>query len=246
MTLSKNEIKFARSILQKKFRDLEGLFVVEGVKMVKELVEQDQYQVRTIYSCHPHPLEYPKDFEVKEISQSDLERISAFKNPNRVLALVEMGQPKHLDPAEENLILLLDEVKDPGNLGTIIRTADWFGVTQIVCSLNTVDHFNPKVIQASMGAIFRMKVIYQDLITCSSTLINNGFQLLGADMNGENAFNYQYPRKTALIMGSESHGLSKQLEDMATCITIPKIGKSESLNVGMAAGILMAKYVNNR
>ncbi|MCB9223460.1 MAG: RNA methyltransferase [Crocinitomicaceae bacterium] len=227
---------------QKKFRDSEGLFVVEGVKMVSELISQDQYKVKSLYFTEDCGLDIPKNIEANSISKSDLERISGFKQPNQILALVEMGSKVQANFNEDGMILCLDEVKDPGNLGTIIRTADWFGMKQIICSLNTVDHFNPKVIQASMGSIFRINIIYEDLFKLAGRLKDEGFACLGADLNGENAFTYDYPVKTALFMGSESHGLSKELGNMITRISIPKFGKAESLNVGMAAGIIIAQY----
>ena len=161
MSLSKNEIKFVKNLQQKKFRDLEGLFVVEGVKMVNELLEQDKFAVKSVFGTSSEDINHFTEFQ--HISQAELERISGFKSPNQVLAVAQQSESMDPDMDENNLILLLDDVKDPGNLGTIIRTADWFGITQIICSPNTVDLYNPKVIQASMGAIFRIEIFYQDL-----------------------------------------------------------------------------------
>lgn len=241
MSLSKNEIKFVRSIQQKKFRDQEGLFIVEGVKVVQELIQQGNFKIKAIYSTHPE--EFPEaPVTINKISDSELERISGFKQANKVLALVEIKEAQGINTTENNLILLLDDIKDPGNLGTIIRTADWFGITQIICSPNSVDVYNPKVIQASMGAIFRMNILYRDLIQTVDELKIASYEILGADMTGEDAFTFNYQQKSVLIMGSESHGLSEELKKASTCISIPKTGESESLNVGMAAGIIMAQY----
>ena len=141
--------------------------------------------------------------------------------------------------------MLLDDVKDPGNLGTIIRTADWFGISQIICSPESVEMYNPKVVQASMGAIFRMNVMYGALEGALLELIDAGFSTYGADMDGTNALEVKLPAKTALVMGSESHGLSEGIKSKVEALTIPKFGESESLNVAMAAGILMSVYKSN-
>ena len=244
MSLSKNEIKFLKSLQQKKYRDSEGLFVVEGVKLADEIFLSDT-ELHSVYHTADYIPQIPAHIPQTEIGPAELERISGLKSPNKVLVVAHMKQDAQLDLTEENLILMLDDVKDPGNLGTIIRTADWFGVNQIVCSPESVDMYNPKVVQASMGAVFRMNVVYSDLLKSIHDLKGQGYSAFGADMNGNNAFESNLPEKTVLVMGSESHGLSDEIKSEVEAITIPKFGESESLNVAMASGILMSLYVNN-
>lgn len=240
MSLSKNDIKFLKSLQQKKFRDLEGLFIVEGVKVAQEIIRSD-FEIQGVY--HTADFELPDTIKTGiEISQKDLERISGLKSPNKVLVVARKKGVTALNTDEDNLVLLLDDVKDPGNLGTIIRTADWFGVTQIICSFESVDLYNPKVVQASMGALFRMNIMYGDLEGALLEFIDAGFTTYGADMEGTSAFAIELPSKTALVLGSESHGLSKGVKSKVEALTIPKFGESESLNVAMASGILMSIY----
>lgn len=201
------------------------------------------FQVDQIYHTEDCELEISDRFEASIITEKELGRISGLKSPNQLLATVHYASSKQRK-ASEGHILLLDDVKDPGNLGTIIRTADWFGVQQVICSPNSVDRYNPKVVQASMGSIFRMPLYYDQLDQKIDSLKIAGYSIFGADMHGENAFEIDYPQKTALIMGSESHGLSDLIRSMTQTITIPKKGKAESLNVAMATGILLAKITN--
>lgn len=246
MSLSKNEIKFLKSLQQKKFRDQEELFVVEGIKMVTELLNAKEYSVNSLYLLDDCELHIPENTTSTIISSAELNRISGLKTPNKVLAVVNYKPVNSLDLSEDNLILLLDDVKDPGNLGTIIRTADWFGITQIVCSEESVDQYNPKVVQSSMGSIFRMNVFYQSLADSILELQGDDYQLFGASMNGKDAFTTKLPAKSALVMGSESHGISPALESSLECLTIPRFGKAESLNVSQATGILLSIYAQSK
>lgn len=242
MSLSKNEIKFVKSLHQKKFREQEGLFIVEGIKLVQELLNSQNFSIQKIYTSDLSTLDFPSSIETIEIGEAVLGRISALKTPNKVLALVQTKASQHIQFNQEGLYLLLDEIKDPGNFGTIIRTADWFGVKGIICSKNSVERYNPKVVQASMGAIFRCSIEYADLNEVVDSALEENLPIFGADMQGENAFTYEYPSKMLLVMGSESHGISPTLKSKLTALTIPKFGQSESLNVAMAAGILMAQF----
>lgn len=244
MSLSKNEIKFYKSLQQKKFRDQEGLFVIEGVKLFQELLEAKTFEIDQILIVEDSELidelkvEHGKYLNV--ISSKDLERISSFKNPNQVFVTVEQKEVKALDYSAEQTILFLDDLRDPGNLGTIIRTADWFGITQIRCSAASVELYNPKVVQSSMGSIFRVEVTYGDLLPEVETAKAAGFSILAADMDGEDITNFKFESKTVLVMGSESHGVSDEISSLSTAVTIPKKGKAESLNVAMATGIILA------
>ena len=242
MTLTKGEIKVLRSLQQKKCRESERLFVVEGPKMVEELIMQENYQIEHVY----HTSDWspgratPVSFQ---ISPAELERISSLTTPNKVLATVRIPEANSLKFSETNLILLLDDVKDPGNLGTIIRTAEWFGIHQLVLSEQCVDIYNSKVVQATMGALFRMNFVRTDLSPAVAELKLNGFEIAVADMAGKSLFEHKFNIKTALILGNESHGISSELISIADeSITIPRSGETESLNVAMATGIFCSAY----
>lgn len=245
MSLTKNEIKFLKSLQTKRQREESKLFVVEGEKMVNELFTQTKFEINIIYFTEDYDVNLiPNSVNSQQIANKDLDRITAFKKANKVLAVVNQQDINNtIDYSENNLILVLDDVNDPGNLGTIIRTADWFGVTQIVTSKKTVELYNSKVIQSSMGAIYRMNYRVTDLTQEISELKQKGFQISGAIIKGENIYKTKLPTKTALIMGSESHGISDELLKLIDLeISIPNFGQTESLNVAMATGILLSEY----
>jgi TrmH family RNA methyltransferase len=246
MSLSKNEIKLVKSLQLKKYRDLNRLFVVEGVKLVDELFEQSTFKIDGVFHTADYDGKIPGTVHSFEISPSELQRISGLKTANKVLAVVKYPDTKRINFDEENLVLLLDNINDPGNLGTIIRTADWFGIRQIIASPSTVDLFNPKVIQSSMGAVYRVNYHREDLSQVCAELKSHEFELLGADLGGENVHSRDYKKKTALLMGCESHGISDRLKAVLDeRITIPQFGQTESLNVAMAAGIILSHYRQN-
>jgi len=244
MSLTKNEIKLIKSLQTKRQREENKLFVIEGEKMVNELFEQSKFKIDCIYFTDDYESTLiPSTVNALQISTKDLERITGFKTANKVLAVVNQLQNTTTEYTDNNLILILDDVNDPGNLGTIIRTADWFGITQIIASPKTVELYNPKVIQSSMGAVYRMNYIVNDLTLEISNLKKNNFEVAGAIIHGENIYNSKLPTKTALIMGSESHGISDELLRLVDLeISIPNFGKTESLNVAMATGILLSEY----
>lgn len=243
MALTRNEIKFLKSLQEKKVRERERLFIVEGVKLVNELLQQKLWRIQVLYHTSGFDVLVPSQVNQVLISDSDLERISGLVSPNKVFAVVHYPDTDPKDWENEKLILVLDEIKDPGNLGTILRTADWFGIKFVMASENCVDLFNPKVIQASMGAVYRMNYFQDNLEKKLADLKKSGFTLVGADMTGTDLFTYSYPKKMALVMGSESHGLSERVKEMLhEKITIPKFGETESLNVGIAAGIILSDY----
>lgn len=245
MSLSKNDIKFIRSLHLKKFRDQEGLFIVEGVKLLNELLAQDTFEIQDLYCLESVELNQINGASIHIISNKELERISALKSPNQALAVVKQNNSKKIDFKGEGAHLILDSINDPGNFGTIIRTADWFGVKQIICSPNSVDLYNPKVIQSTMGAIFRVEIIYADIIPVLSEFKENDFELLSAEMEGESIFEKDFQAKTVFVMGSESHGVDDSISKACDKITIPAFGKTESLNVGMATGIILSHYAKN-
>jgi TrmH family RNA methyltransferase len=244
MSLTKNEIKLIKSLQNKRQREENKLFVIEGEKMVSELLEQKKFQIKCIYFTDDYDTDsIPSTINAEQITSKDLDRITGFKKANKVLAVVHQLQNTVPNYSENNLVLILDDVNDPGNLGTIIRTADWFGITQIIASEKTVELYNPKVIQSSMGAVYRMNYIVSDLALEINNLKENNFNVAAAIINGKNIYNTTLSIKTALVMGSESHGVSDELLKLIDLeISIPNFGKTESLNVAMATGILLSEY----
>lgn len=235
--LSKNQIKLITSLKQKKFRQEHQLFVVEGVKAIREFLSST-YELEQLFTTSTLNIDAKQEFI---ISESDLKKISFLKSPNQALAIFRI--PKS-NPVELNqLIVVLDAVRDPGNLGTIIRLCDWFGVTDLVCSKTTVDCYNPKVIQATMGSLTRVNITYRNL---DLFLQETNLPSYGAFMEGENVYNIELPKKGVLIMGNEANGISKSLEKkISNKVSIPRFGKlqkTESLNVATATAILLSEF----
>ncbi|MBT8283237.1 MAG: RNA methyltransferase [Muriicola sp.] len=233
--VGKSQIKFIRSLQLKKYRKLNGLFVAEGVKLVNELL-QAELTSEGVFTTHPELLP-PRFSSFEVIGEADLKRMSGLKTPNKVLAVFRI--PETTEPVLEEWTLALDGVKDPGNLGTIIRLCDWFGIPQIVCSEDTVDCFNPKVLQATMGSIARVKIAYTAL---EPLLTDSEHSTFGADMHGENIYELEFPSKGILVMGNEAHGISDEVGVLLDKkVSIPQFGQSsvESLNVATATAILL-------
>ncbi len=237
--LTKNHSKLIQSLKYKKFRNLHKLFVVEGIKSVKEVLKST-IQVEKLFCLEEYEDEFLGNFERYTISENELKKISNFKTPQIVLALCRISRNNFL-VKENDLILALDGINDPGNLGTIIRLADWFGISKIICSENTVDWYNPKVIQATMGSFTRIKIHYTDLV---SFLESYSQPILGTFLEGQNIYQTILPSKGLIVMGNEANGISEEVEKRITQkITIPKIGKetTESLNVAMATSIILSE-----
>lgn len=231
----KSQVKFIKNLQQKKYRNLHGLFVVEGVKMVNELLAS-RIKPHSIYSTDIG-LVNSKEHAVELIKESDLKKISSLQNPNKVLAVFNVPKPSKIN--FDNWVVALDDVRDPGNLGTIIRLCDWFGISQLICSEHTVDCYNPKVLQATMGSISRVNIVYDDL---KSVLTTTNVPIYGAFMEGEIVYKESLPEKGVLVMGNEANGISKAIETLvAKKISIPHYGKksTESLNVATATAILL-------
>ena len=231
--LSKANISLITSLAHKKYRDELGLFVVEGPKMVEE-AQLSEYKIYKLFTD-------------TELTPAEMKKISGFKTPSTALAVVE--QPRHeLDIANVSgdLILVLDGVQDPGNLGTIIRLADWFGIRHIVCAHTTADCYNSKVVQASMGAIFRVKVYYVSLLDFFEQL-TGVMPVYGATLDGDNIYEKQLITPAAIVMGSEGNGISPEvaalLTDRLYIPSYPPENKgSESLNVAMSTAIVCAEF----
>jgi RNA methyltransferase, TrmH family len=245
--ISSSRIKWIKSLQQKKFRWQEGFFVAEGEKIVEELV-QSSWQVAEIYStdADAEKVVVAKGIPFFHVKEKELERISTLATPNKSLAVVKMpsGDEKFSFPANE-FSLLLDNIQDPGNLGTIIRTAEWFGVKNIICSHDTVDVYNPKVIQSTMGSFLRMRLFYADAEKVLSEL-DDSVPVLGALLDGDNLYHTDLPREGLLIIGNESKGISAKLTPFITKkLFIPR-GKQnqtshpESLNASVAASVILS------
>ncbi len=235
------DIKFIKSLNIKKNRLIANCFVVEGKKSVFEFLYSD-YKLRRLYTVDRVLIDSEKQIFV---DQKTLKKISFLKNPDDYIALFELKNPKPIE--ENNLIVALDSVGDPGNLGTIIRTCDWFGIKDIICSLNSVDCYNPKVVQSSMGSISRVNISYLDLEKYFKT---TNVYLVGASISGKSVFKIKQKLKTGVIVfGNESKGLSKKLENILNLeISIPKPNKAtypESLNLASSVGIILSHLTNN-
>ena len=240
--ISKNEIKLIKSLSTKKNRLKELLFIVEGEKMVDELLRSN-YKIKKIYGKKEW---FENNFskldliDFQKISSDELCRISNFKNPNDVLALVEMFSNELDYSSLTGTTLILDSINDPGNLGTIIRTCDWFNVRNVICSKDTVDIYNNKTIQSTMGSIFRVNVYYFELIEFF-VYINSKPQTYAATLDGENLKNVKNQKDNFLIIGSESHGISDYLmKFIDEKVKIENVSAGgESLNAAIATGIIL-------
>ena len=237
MSLSKNHLKLITSLSQKKYRQKHKLFAVEGVKVVDEFLNSS-FELDILFSTETRFSHLDNYFE---ISEQELNKISTLKTPNKVLALFKIPEQQRVDPA--GLIIALDTINDPGNLGAIIRLCDWFGVEQLVCSKETVDCYNTKVIQASMGSLTRIVIHYTDLKEYFEGL---SIPIFIADLEGENIYNTELPSSAVLVMGNEANGVSDSIRKIVDAkISIPRFGnyqQTESLNVATATAILLSEF----
>lgn len=237
MSLSKNHLKLITSLSQKKYRQKHKLFAVEGVKVVHEFLNSS-FELDILFSTETS---FSHLNNYIEISEQELNKISRLKTPNKVLALFKIPEQQRVAPA--GLIIALDTINDPGNLGAIIRLCDWFGVEQLVCSKETVDCYNTKVIQASMGSLTRIVIHYTDLKEYFEGL---SIPIFIADMEGENIYNTQLPSSAVLVMGNEANGVSDSIRNIVDAkISIPRFGnyqQTESLNVATATAILLSEF----
>jgi len=248
--LTNQKIKWIKSLEQKKFRKETGCFVVEGEKMVRELLRSpyktvEIYVTPSLYS--EMQLMASKSTLVEEINESQLGRISQFKTPNQVVAITEIPDQTLKPLLPEGLSIMLDNVQDPGNLGTIIRTAAWFGIEAIYCSPETVDAFNPKVVQATMGSLFVTNLVYCSLDEVVQMAKQQDIPIYGTHLKGENIYRSGLPGKAVIVMGNESKGLSGNLSRQGDRnLYIPTFpagaNAAESLNVSVAMGIVCAEF----
>jgi TrmH family RNA methyltransferase len=235
--VTKSELKYIQSLSDKKVRLETGCFIAEGVKLVGEMIAAG-YPLKAVYALDSWESPDPS-IEVNRIEAFELEKMSLLQTPNQVLAVAVMPQNKEVLNLAGPLTIVLDGIQDPGNMGTIIRSADWFGITQIVASEDTVDVYNPKVIGATMGSFMRVSVVYKNLQEWIPTI---KLPVYGALLEGENVFTTKTPQQGLLVIGSEGKGIRENIIDFITHpVTIPKIGDAESLNAGVAAGIIVAQ-----
>jgi TrmH family RNA methyltransferase len=246
--LSKNVIKIINSLRIKKFRNEAGLFIAEGDRLVEELLASS-IRIKAIYHTSAWGSMKTSDFETITVSTDDMKKISGLASPSNVLALVYIPEfDLSLPELTQSLTIALDEIQDPGNLGTIIRLANWFGIETIICSTDTVDAFSPKVIQSCMGAISKVKVIYCNLPEVIYNLKNkHNLPIYGTFMEGTNIYSEKLSSTGLIVMGNEGNGISPQIERLVTHkIHIPSFASNpatvESLNVAMAAAIVCSEF----
>lgn len=240
--VSKNQIKLITGLQQKKYRNEHQLFLAEGVKVIQELLQSNivldhLFETESIFETVPAA----RKTLVKE---ADMKRMSALNTPSSCLAVFHIPVAKPID--SKGLIVALDDIRDPGNLGTIIRLCDWFGVTQLLCSKETVDLYNPKVIQSTMGSVSRVQVNYVDL---NAFISETNLPVFGTFMDGNNIYKEQLPSEGILIFGNEANGISPTLEQkIKNRIAIPRFGnlqQTESLNVATATAIFLSEFRRN-
>lgn len=254
--LSKNKSRFIISLKNKKVREEEGLFVIEGDKIVKEfltagvplkvLIAKREFIAGILPSL--------KEFvsEIEEVTYNELKQISTLKTPHNALAVVAVpGNKMNFQELLSSLCVVLDCIQDPGNLGTIIRAAAWFGIKNIVCSYDSVDVYNPKVIQSSMGAILHVKVFYSELKTLLKAALDHELPVYGTVLDGEDIYDQELAARGIILLGNESKGISGDLLPLVTRrIVIPGAGKGipgiESLNVSMAASVIFSEFQRQR
>ena len=238
--ISKNEIKYIQSLFHKKTRDTEAVFIAEGVKLVNELLESDLI-IKKIYAKKKWIATHNNLQNIVEAEDYELQKISSLSTPNQVLVIAEQKKLLWQPELQKCITLAIDGIQDPGNLGTIIRIADWFGITQIVASEDTADLYNAKVVQATMGSIIRVNVWYKNL---SNWLSNCNVPVYGAMLNGISINDSGIINEGVLVIGSESKGIRENvLPFIHHKVTIPNSGSAESLNAAVATGIILSHFI---
>jgi len=246
--LSKSQISFVKSLHQKKYRKENGLFLVEGIKSIKEFIHSS-YQIHTIFYDREFANLLPKlasNINLFELNNAELSKISTLQTPQGFLALVKIPGLKsiHPDDLKNKFTLVLDGVQDPGNFGTIIRTADWFGFKQIICSEDTVEAYNPKTVQATMGSLARVNIYYESL---PALLDRNQIPVFGALLNGTSIYKTEWNNEGLIILGNEGKGITAEvIQKINHPVTIPRIGDAESLNVAVSAAIFCSELTRTK
>lgn len=240
--VSKNELKILTSLSQKKYREKHGLFLVEGKKAMEEFLNSN-YKCRQIYITDSNEEKFPKKL-CKYLSVNEMKKISNLKNTSGHIAVFELPDDQVM--TEQDTKLVLDHIQDPGNLGTIIRLCDWFGIEQLLCSKDTVDCYNPKVVQASMGSLSRVKVLYVDI---EEFINDRQEEIVSMLLHGNNIYQTTLPKNAVYIIGNESNGIRPSLIEKTTFpLTIPQFSKHqkvESLNAASATAILLSELLRS-
>ena len=233
----KKDIKWVRSLQQKKFRTESGCFVVEGRKGVEEGFNTEQ--LHSVYTTDQNWS--PAYASPILITPREMEKMSSLSTPSPYLAVFYQLKSKELR-ANEQTVLILDGIADPGNMGTIIRTAEWFGVNTLLCTPDCVELYNPKVIQATMGSIFRMNVIVLNELEMAEMLKSKEYLVIAADLRGSDIYSFDFKQRIAIVIGSESHGVRPAMRSIIDeFVTIPGAGMAESLNASVAATIFLSE-----
>jgi TrmH family RNA methyltransferase len=242
--LSKAIIKDIQSLQQKKFRDESHSFLAEGPKVVKELILSGIFQCKSIYAVSKWSDSLEKGFlnniedRLTIIEDFELEKIATYSTPNNVVAVFEKNIPDENFAVKNNITLVLDGIQDPGNLGTIIRTADWFGIKNIVCSKNTADKYNPKVVQSTMASLANVNIVYTDLGKWLTQ--HQSVKKIAATLGGADLKSYTSIKESIIIIGNEANGITPEILQLADeKVTIPRIGMAESLNAAVATAIIL-------
>ena len=246
--LSKTHTKYIQSLLHKKFRDETNLFIAEGPKVVLDLLNSrkficnELFVLKSWFTFHEKLLSVYTDTSIITVEDFELDKISALSTSNSVLAIFEKRKQDMNIQITGKITLALDTIQDPGNLGTIIRIADWFGVTDIICSIGCADLYNPKVVQSTMGSLGRVTVVYTDLAGWLQK--NNTVKIYSASLEGNAVQNLKGLKEGIIIIGNEAHGISDEVVQLVNeKITIPKTGEAESLNAAVATGIILSHIV---
>ena len=249
--ISKNSIKLIKSLDNKKNRIKENLFLVEGDKIVSEVPGSD-FVVKRLFATNSFIIKNKSKFtaetEITEVTREDIEKASLMKNPQNCIALCSLPAEKELPTiVDSDFCIYLDDIQDPGNLGTIIRICDWFGISHLFCSLKTADLYNPKVIQSTMGSFCRVNIWYTAFEPVAEMALKSELTISGAFLNGENIYTQRFPSRVLLVMGNEGNGISAEVEEMVEKrIKIPEfsnnVQSAESLNVSVATAIFCSEF----
>jgi TrmH family RNA methyltransferase len=245
--ISQKEIKYYSSLLQKKFRQKENKFIAEGYKLIKEGIESGKRPEIIITTplfleTNPELIQHLQNFRIEGVKASEFKKFTDTKNPQEIIAVFPYTSEKFtINKIKNRIIVYLDNINDPGNTGTIIRNCDWFGITDILISRDSVEIYNPKVVRSSMGSIFHLNIFENTDVVVLQELKNNGYQIICSDLKGEDLFNFRRPDKLVLIFSNEAHGPDEKILETADhVISIRKKGKAESLNVASASSVILA------
>lgn len=248
--ISNNELKYFSSLLIKKFRDKEKKFLVEGLKTVEEGLNSS-YKCDAVFVTPAFIDSFPevisilkkKTVRIGELKSLDFQKVSGTRSPQGIAAVFNKNYPqKKINDLNEKIIVLIDNISDPGNLGTILRTCDWFGVYNVFLTDQSVEYLNPKVIRASMGSVFHLNIYDKIFENDLFSLKNKNYQIICSDIKGKNILNYKFEKKSIITFSNESSGPSEMVKNLTDeYITIPGKGRAESLNVSSAAAIILSK-----